>query len=101
MFSSKKRECPYCRKDGGYLDIRKGYKYIKNIHKEKVILIKDKKKNLKKCCNSSLKKPEKIKLIGNCCMAILASGKNAGKQCTNKCKIGSYCGKHKNLHKDT
>ena len=91
MFSSKKRECPYCRKDGGYLELRKGYKYLKNIHKEKKI--KEKKIILKECKNT-----EKIELTSNCCMAILASGKNKGKKCTNKCKFGSYCGRHKNYY---
>ncbi len=33
--SSKNKECPYCRKPGGYLPLKKGEKYDKDIHSPK------------------------------------------------------------------
>ena len=33
--SSKSRECPYCRKSGGYLPLREGDQYMKDIHSPK------------------------------------------------------------------
>lgn len=34
------------------------------------------------------------------CNAILKSGRNKGKQCSNNCKGNLYCGVHKNYIKD-
>tara|TARA_Y100000389_G_scaffold112727_1_gene109799 strand:- start:1087 stop:1455 length:369 start_codon:yes stop_codon:yes gene_type:complete len=41
----------------------------------------------------------KLKKPCELCKAILKSGKNKGKQCNNKIKLGDYCGKHLNYEK--
>ena len=41
----------------------------------------------------------KLKKQCELCKAILKSGKNKGKQCNNKIKLGDYCGKHLNYEK--
>ena len=85
---NRKRLCPYCRGNGGYLPLIKG-KWIKGIHNK-----------------IKIKKPEdnKDKIIKNYyCAAILESGKNKGNICNcktdnkyyNAFKKKYYCGRHK------
>ena len=99
MFSSKKRECPYCRNSSGLLELKKGYKFIPNIHKEV--------SNTK--CNNDFEQKVEQKFEQNLkiatkkkCSAILANGINKGKKCKNtgKNKINGiyYCGIHAVRH---
>lgn len=76
-----KRQCPYCRKDGGYLDLYPGKAPIKNIHKE----YSDFK-------NGNL---DSIKFIEGKCKFILKRGKNVGNQCSFNIKTNQgYCARH-------
>ena len=70
-YKGKKRNCPYCRGDGGYLPLRPGMLPIQYIHKE----------------YAEFAKTENVSqfLILNKCQAILKTGKNKGQQC--KCDI--------------
>ena len=73
--------CPFCRQPGGYLPLKEGEIPIKHIHREYLDYVKGNSEN---------------SLIKGVCMAILKSGKNAGKQCKRKlesldCK---YCKIH-------
>ena len=90
-YSSKLRECPYCRKDGGYLNLPQGEKYKKHIHKKIYSDVKSKIPIIKILTNKNKKK---IKLEKKC-ICILKTGLNIGKQCRNKAKFGEYCGLHK------
>ena len=96
MYSSKKRECPYCRNDGGLLELRKGYKFIPNIHKE---VSND---EFEEKVEEKVKKKIKIGTKKKCC-AILVNGINKGKKCKNtgKNKINGkyYCGIHDKIFK--
>lgn len=81
--NNNKRECPYCRKDGGYLKLKDGMIPFLNIHREFDDYVNG---------NFNL---ESIKYIPGKCKQILKTGKNAGTQCKNKHKPGEeYCGKH-------
>lgn len=86
-FSIKKRECPYCRKDGGYLPLKSDdMKPIKNINVEY-------KKNVKKILNiSSLLKVTYTKEI---CKGITKCGNN----CKNKAYPNNdgFCRIHKKI----
>ena len=87
----RRRECPYCRRDGGYLPLKMGVLPIKHIHKEYDKYIKDTETN-------NLEKWEKY-FIKNKCKAILKSGKNAGNQCSKNLKGDSkYCSMHKKYY---
>ena len=78
-----KRECPYCRGDGGYLELKKGTIPQMGIHKEFKAYVEG---------NFNL---ENIEYIEGKCKHILKTGKNSGTQCTCKPKAGSdYCGRH-------
>jgi hypothetical protein len=78
-----KRECPYCRGDGGYLELKKGTIPQMGIHKEFSDYVAG---------NFNL---EDIEFIEGKCKHILKTGKNAGSQCTCKPKPGTnYCGRH-------
>ena len=79
----KPRECPYCRKDGGWLPLKDGYTPLKNIHKEYVPLQKSKKKYYS-CKYIECGAPLKTK-PGKTCI-------NGGKSC-----YGNYCGIHKKM----
>lgn len=79
-----KRQCPYCRKDGGYLDLYPGKAPTKYIHKE----YSDYK-------NGNL---DSIKFIEGKCKFILKRGKNVGNQCSFNIKTESgYCQRHHNM----
>jgi hypothetical protein len=78
-----RRECPYCRGDGGHLELKKGTIPQMGIHKEFSAYIEGK-FNL-----------EDIEYNEGKCNHILKTGKNAGSQCTCKPKPDSeYCGRH-------
>lgn len=77
--NNRSRECPYCRRDGGYLPLKEGDKPIRGIHQEYVSV------------NNKSKQ----------CVGILQSGKNKGQRCKNKVsyklpsgEISDYCLKH-------
>ena len=76
---AKKRKCPYCRSDGGYLHLPDGVLPSYNIHKEYFAYKKD---------NFD------IKLIEGRCKHILTKGKNKNNQCSFKAKMGGYCTRH-------
>ena len=77
MKTDRFRECPYCRKDGGYLPLLDGQTPIKNIHREWLIENKN------------------YGYYGRC-IGVLKSGKNKGKQCTCKANgTDKYCGRHR------
>ena len=77
MKTDKKRECPYCREDGGYLPLLDNQKPIKDIHKEWLVENKN------------------YGYFGRC-IAITKSGKNKGKRCMCKANgSDKYCGRHR------
>ena len=79
--TKKKRACPYCRSDGGYLPLLKDTKPEKNIHREYTTwLNKDKKQNSKSCKQ---------------CIGVVMNGPNKNSRCVNKATKGDYCGMHK------
>lgn len=79
-----KRQCPYCRKDGGYLDLYPGKAPTKYIHKE-----------YSEYKNGNL---DSIKFIEGKCKFILKRGKNVGNQCSFNIKNDSgYCQRHHNM----
>lgn len=87
LSQNKPRECPYCRKDGGYIPLKPNTIPLEKIHKEysdfKKIMKDNDKEGLKKYLNC------------NNCMTILKKGANSGKQCSKKKKGNSdYCGTH-------
>ena len=85
--SYTKRECPYCRSDGGYLSNKVGYLPVKNIHKNYNEYKND-------VLNNNFKKWE-IYLKSDKCFYILKTGRNSGKQCSkNKCNGGDFCKIH-------
>lgn len=83
----RKRECPYCRNDTGYLPLKPGCIPQKYIHKEYIEM-----RNLINNGNFELVKKF---LNKDKCMSILKTGKNKGLQCSHK-KIenSDYCKKH-------
>ena len=77
MKTDKRRECPYCREDGGYLPLKEGETPLKYIHKEWIIENKN------------------YGYFGRC-IAITKSGKNKGKRCLCKANgSDKYCGRHR------
>ena len=83
LLNSNRRECPYCRGDGGYLELKKGTIPQMGIHKEFKAYVEG---------NFNL---EDIEFNEGKCKHILKTGKNAGTQCTCKPKPGQdYCGRH-------
>ena len=81
--NTKKRNCPYCRSDGGFLELPKGTIPLYGIHKE---YINYKKNNYD------------IVLIENKCKYILVKGKNKGCQCSFNSKTEEgYCMRHHNM----
>ena len=73
------RICPYCRKDGGYLELKENIFPLKKIHKEWDIV------NDEILKNENIITPLIKKYLNkNCCYAILKSGKNKGSQCKKK-----------------
>ena len=83
-----KRECPYCRCDGGYIALPEGRIPEKHIHQEYLEYRKG---------NTGI-----VKLIEGRCKYILKRGLNAGYQCSFKIKCESgYCTRHhKIIEKD-
>jgi hypothetical protein len=75
-----KRQCPYCRADGGYLKLLPGKKPLKGIHAEYYI------------------DNYEIQYIPGKCKYILKRGKNSGSQCSFNIKNSSgYCTRHHKL----
>jgi len=82
-----KKECPYCRGKGGFLELKKGMIPQIGIHKEFQDYI-DGKFNL-----------DNIEYIEGKCKHILKTGKNVGIQCSCKPKKDeNYCGRHLKMH---
>lgn len=81
------RECPYCRRDGGYLNLKVGYLPTKNINSEFSDWDNDLKNNNYKCWEKYLNKDK--------CYYFLKTGKNAGKQCSRSKSGGiDFCKMH-------
>tara|TARA_B100000795_G_scaffold239348_2_gene200964 strand:+ start:1259 stop:1690 length:432 start_codon:yes stop_codon:yes gene_type:complete len=80
---NNKRECPYCRNIGDFLELKDGMIPFYNIHKE-----------FDDYVNGDFNL-DNINYIEGKCKKILKSGKNPGTQCKNKPKSNkNYCGKH-------
>jgi hypothetical protein len=85
--TNRKRECPYCRNDGGYLPLKIGYMPQRDINLRYNEYQND-------ILNNNFEKWEKYFIKTNC-YCILKTGKNSGKQCSRK-KFGdtNYCKTH-------
>lgn len=83
---NKVRECPYCRTDGGYLELEKRCIPVEYIHKEY-------KEFITKVNNGDISMIKKYLNPVKCCM-ILSKGKNKGLQCSKKKSDGDYCKIH-------
>ena len=110
MYTNTLRECPYCRMDGGYLQLQDNQVPLKNIHREynkfkkKKITNKIKKLNKSKSNNqtesnkqSKSNKQNKSIKTQEICKSLLKSGKNKGQQCKHFALLNNdgYCGIHK------
>ena len=81
------RKCPYCRENGGYLELEPYTIPIKGIHKEY--------NEFRQCVEKKDIERLKVYLNHKKCFAILKSGINKGTQCKNKPdSIHKYCKKH-------
>ena len=81
------RKCPYCRKNGGYLELEKSTIPIKDIHKEYY--------EFRQCLENKDTEQLKMYLNNSKCFAIIKSGINKGSQCGSKHKKDTlYCKKH-------
>ena len=84
--NNNKKKCPYCRKNGGYIELKPNTIPYKDIHQEYYMFITHVKNN---------NMEEIIKFIDTTkCHAILKFGNNKGLQCKNKPFENSYCKKH-------
>lgn len=93
-FSSSviQKQCPYCRfKISGFIPLPEGMKPVKGLHKEYTYKLPG---------LSQVRTRVKM----SCCQAIIKSGENKGKQCTNfgyynysfdEINNKVYCGRHK------
>ena len=88
---SKIRECPYCRQDGGYLELLEGEKPLKNIHLEYKSVPKNSINNKNTLINKG------PKLIPTICGASFSTKPGNCSSLGKNCYFG-YCGKHKNHH---
>ena len=83
------RICPYCRKDGGYLDHKDKLLPVKGIHRDYNLFI------------DYLKNGERDKYIQflnkDKCLAFLKTGPNKGMQCSFKACQGDFCKRHKTI----
>jgi hypothetical protein len=93
-----KRECPYCRKDGGWIPLLQGQAPIYNVHAE---YVKEKPKKTKNNSANVTTNPPypivpgtinnndiTIHPLTSFCKAITGTGN----KCKNTAKFGSYCG---------
>ena len=83
-YESKSRECPYCRVQSDFIDLRPGTLPLKNIHREYEEL---KGKNIK------IETLDKY-LVKSKCKAILRTGPNKGNQCSRSIAENGYCKFH-------
>lgn len=104
MYTNTLRECPYCRTDGGYLELLDNQIPLKNIHREynkfkkKKIKKNNQKSNNQKTNNQKTSnKISKVLKTEEICKSLLKSGKNKGNQCKHFALFGNegYCGIHK------
>ena len=83
-YDSKCRECPYCRVQSDYLELKNGSLPLRNIHREYEHL---KGKNIK------IETLDKY-LVKSRCKAILRTGANKGSQCSRSIAENGYCKIH-------
>ncbi len=83
-YENKYRECPYCRVQSDFIDLRPGTLPLKNIHREYEEL---KGKNIK------IETLDKY-LVKSKCKAILRTGANKGSQCSRSIYENGYCKIH-------
>ena len=77
-----KKKCPYCRADGGYINLIPGVIPKYGIHIEYNEYME------------SNRKLTDINYISGKCKYILTRGKNSGKQCSSNIKKINYCTRH-------
>lgn len=83
------KKCPYCRKKGGYLELKPNSIPLKDIHKEYYSFMVHIKNN---------NKDEIINYLDQSkCLSILKTGKNKGLQCSNKVYAKNHCKTHYNM----
>jgi hypothetical protein len=102
--SPNKRECPYCRKNGGWLPLLAGQTPICNVHleydkqpSEAKLKPKPKKigaKNKFLYVDMAILPPEESNISekSNVTPLLCKATTNAGVSCKNRAKYGSYCG---------
>ena len=91
-YNKKIRICPYCRKYGGYLELKKGVIPVKDIHTEYNEFIYYIVHDIKEKYIHYLDQSK--------CLAILKTGKNQGQQCSlNQSKDNNnFCKRHKKVY---
>jgi hypothetical protein len=87
-YENKRRQCPYCRVESDYLELKPGLIPRRQIHEEYNDL---KGKNIK------LEQLEAF-LLPDKCQAIIMAGINKFNQCTRKQLDKKYCKLHKNYN---
>jgi len=90
-YNKRIRICPYCRDNGGYLELKKGVIPVRHIHKEYNefihYIVHDIKEKYIQFLDTSK------------CLAILKTGKNQGQQCCLKpTQEKSFCKRHKKVY---
>ena len=89
-YGNQVRKCPYCRNNGGYLELKKNTIPLKEVHKEYIKFI------------DYLLNDNRDKYIDylnkDKCLAILKTGKNKGEQCSFKPVNNNFCKRHKKVY---
>ena len=94
--AKNKRKCPYCRRNGGYIELKEGVFPVKNIHYEfndiNEFIIKNDHIKLNELCSKYYDNTK--------CNSIILNGINKGTQCKkNKQTNNSYCYIHNKFKK--
>jgi hypothetical protein len=87
-YDNKRRQCPYCRVESDYLELKTGLVPRRQIHEEYNVL---RGKNMK------LEQLEAF-ILPNKCQAIIMTGINKYNQCTRKQTEEKYCKLHNNYN---
>lgn len=94
--AKNKRKCPYCRCNGGYIELKEGVFPVKNIHYEfneiNDLIIKNDHIKLDEFCSKYYDNTK--------CNSVILNGINKGTQCKkNKQTNSSYCYIHNKYKK--